>query len=165
MKVNRIPEDIREYLRYEDGKLYWTKKPCSRVIVGDEAGHVSKTTGYRRIIFRGTQYRTHRVVWFLVKGEQPPNILDHINNNRLDNHIDNLREVTPSQNRLNTKDRKDNTSGVKGVGWHKGNNKWRARVNDGNKRIHIGYFTDLQEAEKSIKEFREILHGEYANHG
>lgn len=165
MKVNKIPEEIREYLRYEDGKLYWTKKPCKNVRVGDEAGHHCKSKGYIRILFRGSHYRTHRVAWFLVKGEQPPDILDHINNNKTDNRIENLREATQSQNSFNAKTRKDNTSGIKGVHWHKLNKRWVARVKINNKYIHIGNFTDLDEAEQAVKEARQQIHGEYANHG
>ena len=165
MKVNKIPEDIREYLRYEDGKLYWTKKPCKRVKAGSEAGHYSKSKGYKVIIFRGVQYRTHRVIWFLVKGEQPTTILDHINNNPTDNRIENLRPASMNQNQHNAKTRKDNTSGVKGVYWHKPNKRWIARVKINNKYIHIGNFTDLNEAEQAVKEARQQIHGEYANHG
>lgn len=165
MKANKIPEDIREYLRYEDGKVYWTQKPCKKVRAGAEAGHFSKSKGYRTILFRGVQYRTHRVIWFLVKGEQPTSILDHINNDATDNRIENLRPASMNQNQHNAKTRKDNTSGVKGVYWHKPNKRWIARVKINNKYIHIGNFTDLNEAEQAVKEARQQIHGEYANHG
>lgn len=165
MKVNKIPEDIRDYLRYENGKLFWTKKPCKKVIVGDEAGSINKNTGYKEVGFKGKLYLAHRVVWFLVKNEQPPEILDHINNDKSDNHIENLREATSSQNNSNAKIRKDNTSGVKGVTWYKQGNKWQASLRLNNKRIHLGSFTDLADAEQAVKQARHQLHGEFANHG
>ena len=164
MKANKIPEDIREYLRYEDGKVYWTKKPSRKIRVGAESKCIS-SNGYKIMQFKGKIYRVHRVVWFLVKDEQPPEMLDHINNNTLDNHIENLREVTPRQNSFNAKTSKLNKSGVKGVHWHKKNRKWVANISINNKTKNIGSFTELEEAEKAIKEFREKLHGEYANHG
>lgn len=164
MKVNKIPNDIREYLRYEDGKLYWTKKACKRVIVGDEAKAIG-SVGYKVVGFKGKQYLAHRVIWFLVKGEQPPKILDHINNDKLDNRIENLRGVTQNQNQYNSKIPKNNTSGIKGVSFIKSLNKWRARLRLNNKRIHIGLFTDLEDAANAVRETRQKLHGNYTNHG
>ena len=165
MKVNKIPEDIREYLRYEDGKLYWTKKPCNKVSVGDEAGCLCNFSGYILIGFKGTLYRAHRIVWFLVNDQQPTEMLDHINNNKSDNRRENLRAATYRQNNQNRTVSRNNSSGVKGVYWNKKANKWLARLNTEEKRKSIGYFTDLAEAEKAIKEARQQIHGEYANHG
>lgn len=165
MKRVIIPEEIREYLRYEDGKLYWTKKPCSKVIEGDEAGCLCNSTGYIVIGFKGKLYRAHRVVWFLVKGQQPSETLDHINNKKSDNRIENIRAVTTAQNTQNSSLSIKNSSGVKGVYWHKSTNKWMARIATEGKTKFIGRFTDLSEAEKAIKDARKILHGEYANHG
>ena len=117
------------------------------------------------VIFKGQSYYTHRLLWFLTKNEQPPKEIDHINNDRLDNRIENLRGVTRNQNQHNTKTPKNNTSGIKGVGLHKPSNKWVARLALNKKYIHIGCFTDKKEAEQAIKKAREELHKDFANNG
>ncbi len=165
MKVNKIPEDIGEYLRYEDGKLYWVKKSGLRCEIEREAGCINVSTNYKMVRFRKIAYRAHRIVWFLVNKTQPPEILDHINNDRLDNRIENLRESDHSKNQYNTKKQKNNTSGIKGVSWHNKLGKYTAYIIKDGKQKHIGVYTDIKEAEKAIKQARQQLHGEYANHG
>ena len=118
MKRNKIPEDIGDYLRYENGKLFWTKEPSNHVKIGYEAKAINNK-GYKIVGFKGTNYLVHRVAWFLAKGEQPPKEIDHINNDKLDNRIENLRGVTRNQNQHNSKIYKNNKSGVKGVYWLK----------------------------------------------
>jgi hypothetical protein len=144
--------------------LFWEKTTAKQVKVGEEAKSID-SRGYKIVRFKGRLYQTHRVIWFLVNKEQPPKVLDHINNDRLDNHIENLREVTYSQNSHNAKIRTDNKSGVKGVHWNKKNNNWVVQVRANNKNQHIGSFTNLTEAEHAVKNARKTLHGEYANHG
>jgi hypothetical protein len=94
-----------------------------------------------------------------------PEFIDHINGDRADNNIDNLREATRSQNCQNAKLSKVNRSGVKGVSWHKYNQKWYARIRLDGKRIDLGYFDNLIEAEATIKATREKLHGVFSNYG
>ena len=165
IRTREIPTEISDYLRYEDGKLFWTQQLGRRIQIGDEAGSLIKTIGYRRIMFKGVKYYTHRIIWLIAKGEQPPHILDHINNNRLDNRIENLREATHTENMRNARLRKDSTSGVKGVYWHKHSKKWMARINNNNKTTNVGYFSDLKDAEQAVKEARQKLHQEFANNG
>ena len=88
-------------------------------------------------------------------------IVDHINGNTLDNRKCNLRIVTPTQNNMNTKIRIDNTSGCKGVGWHKPKNKWRVRITVDKKTIELGYFDDKEEAIKCRKEAEEKYFGDF----
>lgn len=163
--IKKIPEDIGEHLQYEDGKLFWKQQPGRRIIIQDEAGSLNKSRGYRRVKFKGITYAAHRVIWFLVKHEQPPPLLDHINNNPLDNRIENLREASMSQNLCNCAIAKNNTSGVKGVSWEKRRNKWKAYISTNNKRKALGYFSDLKDAEQAVKQARKELHGEFANNG
>ena len=163
--IKEIPEDIGEYLRYEDGKLFWTQRAAQRLQIGDEAGGLYPKIGYRRVKFRDSIYLTHRIIWFLIKKEQPPRILDHINNNKTDNRIENLREVTYSENEQNKNKQKNNTSGVKGVFWCTRDKKWIARVAKNRKRTCVGYFSDLKDAEQAVKQARKELHGEFANNG
>ena len=100
--------------------------------------------------YRGVQ-RTlfaHRVAFFLYHGLYPqwPNSVDHINRDGCDNRIENLREVTAKEQSANTGLSKANTSGVKGVSFLKGRNKWRASINLEGKKVNLGTFNTLQEA-------------------
>lgn len=100
-----------------------------------------------------------------MKGYWPDFEIDHENNIRDDNRWCNLRPATSNQNRHNALIREDNTSGVKGVDWDKRRNKWRVRVKAFDKRHHVGYFTDIAEAEAAAIQKRNELHGEFSNNG
>ena len=163
--TNEIPEDIGDHLRYEDGKLFWTQQASHRIQIGDEAGTRSTLKGRIQLRFRNKRYYAHRIIWFLIKGEQPPKILDHINNDTDDNRIENLREASCSENQYNVFKRKDNKSGVKGVFWCKRTKKWNARIRKNRKRTYLGQFSDLKDAEQALKDARQKLHEEFANNG
>ena len=90
--------------------------------------------------------------------------IDHIDGNPVNNRIENLRLVTRSQNQHNQKIPKNNTSGVKGVGWNKAKMKFKANLMKNNKNIHLGFYDTKEAAEKAITEAREKIHGEYARH-
>ena len=139
-----------------------TDKGLIRKVNGRGAG--VHHTGYKifRVDYR--QYREHRLIWLYVHGKVPK-FLDHIDGNKQNNNIDNLRKATKNQNQHNTILSSKNTSGVKGVSWNKQSQKWRARIKLKKKEIHIGNFTTLKEAEFAIRKAREKLHGKFTNHG
>lgn len=93
-----------------------------------------------------------------------PEEVDHINNNgpKDDNRICNLREATKSKNQFNRGRTKNNTSGFKGVQFKKDIGKYRARIKNNLKDIHLGYFSTPEEAYEAYKEAALRLHGEYA---
>ncbi len=91
--------------------------------------------------------------------------IDHINGNGLDCRMANMRAATKAQNCQNRFLPVNNSSGVKGVSWHKAEGKWAARVGHGKHRVTIGYFRELGDATKAICAAREAMHGEFANHG
>jgi hypothetical protein len=99
-----------------------------------------------------------------MEGKLPPkNIhVDHINNINNDNRWCNLRLTTYSQNLANAKRSIANTSGVKGVLWHKTHQKWTAKTSVNGKRHYLGYFSTIEEASKVINEFRKNNHGNFA---
>jgi hypothetical protein len=111
-------------------------------------------------------YYVHRILalTFLENIENKKEV-DHINNIKTDNHLNNLRWVTHNENQQNTKINKNNSSRIKGVNFCKTKQKWQARVGIDSKRINLGYFNNISDAENAIKEARERLHGEYCNHG
>ena len=88
--------------------------------------------------------------------------IDHINHNTRDNRKSNLRNVTYSQNQMNTSKRHDNTSGITGVDWHKHERMCRARIQVNGKSIMLGYFNSFEDAVKARKEAEEKYFGEYS---
>lgn len=109
--------------------------------------------------------RLHRVILErkmgreLLKGEE----VDHINTNSLDNRRSNLRVVTRSQNLQNTPKRRDNTSGYKGVSWHKQSKKWHAVIHLNGKCISLKFHDTAEEAYEAYKRAALDMFGEYAN--
>ncbi|CZW08143.1 HNH endonuclease [Enterobacter cloacae subsp. cloacae] len=91
--------------------------------------------------------------------------MDHINGDRKDNRIANLRIVSLRQNALNRKIQSTNTSGIKGVSWCRNSKKWKASIMYEGKHINVGSFSDKQEAAEAIKKARAEIHGEFANDG
>lgn len=160
-------EELRENFRYnpETGELWRLWK--SRRRKGDLEARICgslNAKGYRITMFKGNRIKVHRLVWALVHGEWPPDCLDHINGNRADNRIENLRVVTNYQNSLNAKTRVG-VSGVKGVTWDKRKRKWDAVIRANGKKNRVGRFKSLEDAVIAMRLARERLHGEYANHG
>jgi len=150
----------------ETGNLIWKIKPSSRghsVKVGDIAGTL-KSHGYLCVGINYNSYRAHRLIFLMHKGYLPKTI-DHINGDKLDNRIENLRAATVGQNQHNRKTNANNTSGYKGVSWSKAQKKWTTRITLERKNIHLGYFSNLEEAAEVVRKAREELHGDFANHG
>jgi hypothetical protein len=150
-----------QYFTHSDGKLYWKKvaHPSKQYLVGQEAGSIHKT-GYRHITWRGKVHKAHRLIFMLHHGYLPKEI-DHINGDRSDNRIDNLRAVTRSENQCNRGVLANNTSGYPGVSWHKKSNAWLVRVmKDGKTRLQM-YFKDLELAALVASEARDLYHGDY----
>jgi hypothetical protein len=150
----------------ETGNLIWKIKPSSRghhVKAGDIAGTL-KSHGYLCVGINYNSYRAHRLIFLMHKGYLPKTI-DHINGDKLDNRIENLRAATVGQNQHNRKTNANNTSGYKGVSWNKALKKWTARITLERKIIHLGYFANVEEAAEVVRKAREELHGSFANHG
>lgn len=158
-KNDVTPEEIEELLSYdpETGILTWK---VDRMVgmyrnvvgakAGDEAGGVCKTHGYRFIKVNGRKYRSHRLAWLLHYGEWPEHQIDHINGDRADNRIENLRSVTNQQNgQAAHTPRKNVSSKYRGVYWYKSKRKWRAQIETDGKRKHIGYFDSELEAARA----------------
>ena len=154
----------QEYLQtifdYKDGQLYRKIKVNNQPpgFVGSK-----EKKGYFCVSINGKRYKVHRIIWFLKHNFWPKQI-DHINGIKNDNRIENLREASSSQNNQNSKIRKDNISGVKGVSWHKHKQRWLAKIDVDKKRIQLGYFKSLKSAKSAITKARNKYHKEFANH-
>ena len=164
--TNLFYPKCNEYLAYdpETGIFTWLVNKSSNAKVNTIAGSLS-IQGYIRISLNDKRYYAHRLAWFYVYGIWPKEQVDHINSNRTDNRICNLREATKSQNMINTKLRKNNKSGIKGISWRKDLKKQHARLTIDKKIICIGNFFNLDDAKLAIENARIKYHGKYANHG
>jgi HNH endonuclease/AP2 domain len=144
-------EYLREQLSYnsDTGEFRWLVANSHRVKIGDVAGSL-KFTGYRYICltFNSKQYlfRAHRLAWLYVYGSWPSNNLDHIDRNRLNNCISNLREATYSENNKNQTKQANRSSRYVGVWWNKPNQKWNAGIGANGKYAYLGSFTSEEEA-------------------
>jgi len=139
-------ERAREVLDYDPltGIFKWKITLGVNAKAGGTAGTNSNT--YRAIRVDGTIYRAHRLAWFMAHGYWP-NKIDHRNGRGTDNRIENLRDVTVTQNAQNMrKAHKDSTSGLLGVSWSKYHGKWRAQIAYGGKNRFIGMFDNPEEA-------------------
>jgi hypothetical protein len=131
---------FEKYLIYRPrkGELRWIKPPGNRVKVGSRAGF-NMQHGYRCICLRGRYYLEHRVAWYLKTGVWPRQV-DHRDGNGLNNKWQNLRLATTSQNQANKKLGRNNTSGYKGVCWHKGGQRWAAMIEIGGRQKWLGTY-------------------------
>lgn len=155
-------EILHEIFEYRDGNLYWKNNRSPRVRADKLVGTVSPK-GYRLVKLFGCLFRVHRLIYLMFHGHIPK-ILDHINGDKLDNRIENLREATGSENLRNQKVRSNNKSGVKNVHWHTQSKKWRVSIKADNKLIYFGTYDKLEEAAEVAKQKRIELHKEFARH-
>ncbi len=115
--------------------------------------------GYIQLKFMGKTYKGHRVAWFLTHGVWP-DCLDHINGDRADNRICNLREATVQENNRNKVG--TSKSGVKGVCLCGNSDKWQASIKSAGKTMYLGCFTDKKEAGAAYSAAAGDLFGHFA---
>ena len=154
---------VKELFDYRDGSLYWKVNKSTRARKGKKAGCI-KQRGYLETVINSKAYKNHRIIFLIFHGYSPI-IVDHIDGNKLNNNIENLRAATSSQNLQNAKLSKSNTSGVKGVVWEKDRKYWKAQIVVNGKTIRIGKLESLELAQLVAQELRNKYHGEYANNG
>lgn len=147
------------------GNLHWKVKTNWKVSLGQKAGSLMRS-GYIRVFVNGTPYLAHRIVWEMHNHKIPDrHEIDHINGIRDDNRIENLRLATRSQNQWNSCKRKTNNSGLKGVCWHKRDERWRAQITVFSKVKYIGSFLTKEDAYAARLEAEKQYHGEFARVG
>lgn len=139
------------------GAEVWNKK-----FAGKRAGWVSGNRGYRAVAFNNRCYPEHRIIWLHVYGRWPEGDVDHINCVKGDNRLENLREASRSENSANRPPPKSNKSGVKGVHFDKGRQKWMAYIKKNWKRHHLGRFDTMEEAIAARRAADESMNGEFA---
>lgn len=164
-----------EYLRAcfdydpETGELKWKRRPrehfatdqsygrWNTLFAGKAAGGFDK--GYCRICIDAITHKAHRIVWKLVKGEEPPAMIDHKDGNPSNNRLGNLRTTTYHGQAWNRRSRNDNSSGYQGV-WRLGG-KWQAGICVKGRRYHLGLFTSAEEASAAYEAIANKVFGEF----
>ena len=129
--------------------------------IGDIIG-TKKSSGYLFADVLGCRYRVHRLAWLYMTGIFPDGQIDHINGIRSDNRWINLRLADNQQNQANSKRKKNNTSGYKGVFWSSQLQKWAAKINPDRKQVHLGYFDDPTEAHAAYANAAKRFFGQFA---
>jgi hypothetical protein len=153
-------EDMREYFEYKDGKIFWKKDKGSRGKVGQRFGSFDGSR-YWHGMFNGKMYREHQLVWALLYGVIPEYI-DHVDGNGLNNCIENLREVTQSQNMMNSRLRKDSSTKKKNVTYDAARKKYRVEITVNGTKKRIGRFDDIELASLVAEEARDKYHKQFA---
>ena len=155
--VLRLPEELKEYLSYDKdtGLLTWVKSPSRSMPAGKLAGCLDDE-GYKLVRFKGKNYRYARVCYYLYYGSQPAGVVDHINRDRQDNRIDNLRLVTTSQNRTNSEG--FGRSEYRGVNYRSDRDSWIAFCGGS----YLGSSKDAKEAALMYNYKAVEMYGDYA---
>jgi hypothetical protein len=171
-------ERLRQLIVYapDTGELVWLPRP--REMFGSDKGWLSWNARYANkpalfatqcggydggtILKKG--YMAHRVAFALFHGRWPNGEVDHINGDRADNRVENLREVSHARNSRNVAMSCKNTSGVTGVYWHKEISKWVAEIKVNRRKIYLGAFSDIEEA-KAARLKAQSEYGFSARHG
>lgn len=150
---------IKEHFAYEqDGTFTLTKKQFVASKLGSIVGWI-QPNGYRRISIKAKSYQAHRLVWLYHHGHMPKGDIDHINGDKSDNRIENLRDVTHSANTQNCrKARKNNKSGLLGVCSSMKKDGFTALIWHKNKTQVIGHFDTAEQAHLAYVEKKRTLH-------
>lgn len=155
------PLKLHELFEYKDGNLY-RKINRKAYKAGSKAGSIDRY-GYTSIRIEGKNYLAHRLIYLMHHGNMPK-FIDHIDGDKTNNKIENLRPCELVQNSWNAKISVKNTSGVKNVMWHKRDCKWQVTVSIGGRQKHFGYYDDLDLAELVAIEARNKYHKQFARH-
>lgn len=153
-------ERLKQLIDYdcENGEFHWkVSRGCSHA---GKKLHSVDSSGYLQSKIDGRYYLLHRLAWLYVHGYYPSKCIDHINRNRLDNRICNLRVATNAENCRNSGKRKDNTSGITGVSYTNG--KWRVRVMVNKTTLYLGNYKDIELAELIAIEAKNKFHGPFS---
>jgi hypothetical protein len=157
MKPNKITLEqslLHEMFDYKDGDLVWKNKPYNLVHLNGKVAGCLHKTGYRQIKIGTTLYPAHRLMWIYHNGSIDENMqIDHINNIKHDNRIENLRLVTAQQNCFNR-----SKFNAKGYCWSKAAQKWQATISVNSKNKYLGQFTSEIDARNAYLEQAKILH-------
>ena len=157
MKTLTVPPVVHDFFSYDRETGHLTHKrpglPRDR-----QAGYIANT-GYRMVRVNGVRFSAHRVIWFMVTGEQAPGEIDHVNLDKTDNRLCNLRLANRAQNSWN---RRAFSAFGKGACWDRNKRKFVSRIVANGERIHLGTYATAEEARAAYKAAAIKYHGEFA---
>lgn len=149
--------ELTDALSYDEGTGHFMWLISTRnTKVGQRAGN-DTPSGYRVVTFNKKRYYEHRLAWYFTHKEWPTEV-DHINRNKADNRLCNLRAVTKSQNQWNRGLQKNNTSGVSGVSWCSFTSRWAVTIKVGGSKHRLGRYDTLFDAAAVAQSFRNNRH-------
>lgn len=156
-------ERLRHLLSYDPatGAFKWRVDRNSKCLAESVAGGVNPK-GYVAVRVDYRPYRAHRLAWLYVTGEWPEGLIDHINGEPADNRFCNLRVADSNTNAMNRRRSARNTSGFKGVSFHRAKGMWRAEIAARGARYTIGLFNTVEEAAAAYRAAAVKHHGEFA---
>lgn len=160
MKTSLTAERARQLLSYdpETGEIRRRERSSNSVHVGDVAGYEHPVKHYIYLYVDGSRYFAHRIAWLIHYGEWPKGLIDHINRERTDNRIANLRDADAETNSQNIGNIRSNTSGLAGVSWMTKAHKWRAQISVNRKVIYLGLFDSKEEAHATYLQAKRQAH-------
>lgn len=159
--MHDVIELMRERLNYDHdtGTLTYSSKAKGNKRAGDKVGCLDRH-GYIKVMFQGKMYFAHRIVWMMLKGRTPNGLLDHLNGDKLDNRIENLRETNHSGNGANS-DAPHGQSRVRGTTRLR-DGRFQAGITCNGKRIHLGVHETQDQARRAYEAASIRLFGEFS---
>jgi hypothetical protein len=178
MKTRVIDQSaVRELLLYDRGTGVFTWRERGREWFFADGPHAiwnkrfagkrafsPNFQGYYAGSLLSQQVYAHRLAWLFVHGTWPAGMIDHVNGDTSDNRIENLRDVPAAQNQRNLSQQRNNISGQTGVYRHSNGQAWCAQIGDKGKTVHLGSFTDFDDAVAARKD-AELRFSYHPNHG
>lgn len=161
MMINKI----RKAISYDpvSGSLFWNINRGGSAKAGTVAGTVN-SKGYIVVGLFGKRYQAHRLAWFIYFGNWPVDQVDHVDGNKINNSIRNLREATNSENCRNRSIKSTNKAGYKGVS-KLPSGRFSSEISSSGNRVYLGSFDTAEHAHAAYCRAAKLAHGVYANMG
>jgi hypothetical protein len=154
-------EVLRQLLNYdpETGAFTRRARTSNKVRVGDKTGTLRRD-GYLKTSLLHQSFLLHRLAWLYVYGKWPEFVIDHVNGDRTDNRIANLRDVSETSNLQNQRraHSKNRSCGLLGVTWHAGNGRWQAQISVNKRNMYLGSFDTAEDAHAAYLQAKRQLH-------
>jgi len=154
-------ELLHNLFEYKDGFLIRKTTVSHNAKQGDVI-HQIEPRGYVVVLINGKTYKVHRLIFLMHHGYLPEKI-DHIDCNKTNNKIENLRPATHTQNLQNRPKYRNNTSGLKGVSFHKKTSKWQSSIRIAGKQKYLGIFESKEDAYSVYCDACKKNHGSFSN--
>lgn len=158
-KAKTIPfskEELQSMFTYRDGFLYWNRDVAYHKKAGSRVGRKVSQKRYLQVCIDYISYPAHRLIWKLHHGVDPSNLIDHINGNKGDNRIENLRDVNYNTNNTNTYRNKYGGE-IPNIYFTRNDiNPYMSTFQIKGKKIYLGYFRTKEDAALALAEAKKL---------